>query len=209
MKCQVGSHQYACHVEWIVNVKVAHMLARQPPGASVILSAHAKDLSCVRLPAVWGRFFGCSLRMTGWRGRQPPDASVILSAHAKDLSRVRLPAVWGRFFGCGLRMTHWRGRQPPDASVILSAHAKDLSCVRLPAVWGRFFGCSLSAPTRIKCQVGSLPAPCHPEAAAEGSPCVRLYPAGGDASLRLGMTTSGGACRTTVQDTSRWSEHSE
>jgi len=64
MKCQVGSHQYACHVEWIVNVKVAHMLARQPPGASVILSAHAKDLSCVRLPAVWGRFFGCSLRMT-------------------------------------------------------------------------------------------------------------------------------------------------
>jgi len=48
----------------------------------------------------------------------------------------------------------------------------------------------LSTATSMKCQVGSLPAPCHPEAAAEGSPCVRLYPAGGDASLRLSVSTS-------------------
>ena len=77
---------------------------RLPPGWLVILSAHAKDLSCVRVASSVGRCFAEAQHDKG-RGRQPPGWFVILRPQPKDLSCVRVASSMGGDASLRLGMT--------------------------------------------------------------------------------------------------------
>ena len=153
---------------------------RQPP---VPLSCSARSETSV-LPAFWlsDRETGSSLRSVGRRRRSGTHVGVAATPAACHSERAREESLlrWTvtyleEIFRLRPQDDRWRGRLPIGQSDVDSP---------------------FSTVTSMMCQVGSLPAPCHPEAAAEGS------------LLRLNASSQGRCFAEALHDTSRWSEHS-